>query len=125
MFNVLKFNIREDALGGTRELLHVVASLCSCLFKIIGIARETIHQTCKVLIACYLESTLTGFQTLSLVELLIVRAKDDGHIPNRCFQRVMDTNTKTSAYVGHVSIVIDAGEETEAVDDEDITRGER
>ena len=87
--------------------------------QILGVGSETIHLTGEILIAANLETTAL-LQSLSLLELLVVGAEEHGHIPYGSLQQVVDTHAKASTHVGHVAIVVDARQQAEAVDDQDI-----
>ena len=94
-----------------------------CL-QLLGIGSETIHLTGEVLVVADLETT-TLLQPLSLLELLVVGAEEHRHIPDGSLQQVMDAHTEAATHIGHIAITVDARQQTKAVDDEDVIRGER
>ena len=80
---------------------------------------ETRHQLAEIVVAAHLEASFAGLQPLSLLELLVVRAEDDGHAPYGGLQHVVDAYAEAAAHVAHVGVAVDAAEQSEAVDNED------
>ena len=91
------------------------------LFQGAAVAVEAVHQLFKVLVAGNLKTTLTGLESLGLLELLVVGAEDDGNVPYGSLQCVVDANTKAAAHIGHIGIVVDTRQQAEAVDNQDFS----
>ena len=92
--------------------------------EIIGILCQTIHLRGETLVVCYFQTTVL-LQTLCLLELLVVRAEEHWYTPYGGLQQIMDAYTKTATDVCHIAIAINARQQSEAVDDEDVIRSER
>ena len=77
-----------------------MASLASTLLQEGFVAGEPLHEGGKLVVIVDFEATATGFQSLSLLEFLVVGTEDNGHVPNGCLQRVVDAYAETTANVG-------------------------
>ena len=100
-----------------------MASLLPLCFQFLSIGSEAIHLTGKVFVVADLETT-TLLQSLGLLELLVIGAKEYRHLPNGSLQQVMDSHTEATTHIRHIAIMIDARQQAEAIDDEDVRRGE-
>ena len=105
-------------------MLNKLTGLLSLSGAISLIGCETVHLPFKVLIVRNLEATVF-LQALSLLEPLVVRSEEHRYIPDSRFQQIMDANAETATDISHITIMVDARQETETIDDEDIIRGER
>ena len=83
-----------------------------------------LHNAVEVGSIMYLHAAATGLEALSLLETLVVGTEDNGNIPYCSLQGVVDAYSETATDVGDIGIAIDAGEQAEAIDDEDASRFE-
>ena len=97
--------------------------MASTLLKESLVVGEALHECGKLVVVFDFETAATGFQSLSLLEFLVVGAEDDGHVPYSCLQRVVNAHTETAADVSNITIIIDAAQQSEAVNDERIGLG--
>ena len=116
---LLKSNAAEHFARSTRLAFDKMACFLTLFFQISRIGSEAFHLSGKLLVVVDLETT-TLLQTLSLLELLVVGTEEYGHIPDSSLQQIVDSHTKTASDIGHITIMINAGEQSEAVDDEDV-----
>ena len=63
------------------------------------------------------QSTAARLELLCFLESLVVGSEDHGHSPYRSLRQVMDAHTESSTHIRHFTVVIDAAEQTETVDD--------
>ena len=68
-----------------------------------------------------LKTTTRLEQALGFLELLVVRSKDDRHIPYCSLQSVVNTNTEASTYISHITIMVHAAQQSETVDDQHVS----
>ena len=92
----------------------------TCLPDGLRFTDEAIHDLAEVIWMGNFQSPATGFESLGFLEALVVGAEDNGNIPYGSLQCIMETYTKSSSYVGHISITVDAGQQPETVDNKDI-----
>ena len=109
--------VGEYLVGGAGLTIDVGGCLLAGLLQEGGIGGEAVHEALEVLVAGDLEAATLSLQALGLLELLVLRAEDDGHAPDGCLEGVVDAHAEAAAHVGHGGIAIDAGEQAEAVDD--------
>lgn len=68
------------------------------------------------------EAAACRFQTLSLLELLVVGAEEHWHIPDCCLKHIVDTHAKAATHIGNLTIAIDTRQQTEAVNNQHVGR---
>jgi hypothetical protein len=103
---------------GAGLVADIAAGSLAGLSECLGVGSKTVHETTEVVIAADLEAAVTALQLLSLLETLVVGTEDDRHAPYGSLDRVVYAYAEASAYIGDGGVAIDAGEKTEAVDDE-------
>ena len=100
-----------------------MTSVATALFEESLIGCETFHQLRELVVVFDFETAAAGFQSLSLLELLVVGAEDNGHVPYGCLQRVVNAHTETAADVSNITIIIDAAQQSEAINDKRVGLG--
>ena len=110
-------------LGGTGKSLNISSCCLTSLFEQRLVGKKRLHGIGKVLVACNLEATTIGLQPLCLTEALIVGTEEYGHSPYRSLKDIVYSHAEATAHVCHLTIMVDAGEQSEAVDYEHLCLG--
>lgn len=84
------------------------------------IVSELVHDTGEVVGIGDLDASAAGLEFLGFLELMVVGTEDDGEIPYCCLGEVVDAVAEATADIGDGAVLIDGGEETETVDDENL-----
>ena len=97
---------------------YIVASMVTGCLQERLVAIESFHQCMEVVISLYFEAATSRLQVLCLLELFVIGTEDHRHIPYGSLQYIMNTHAKAATHVGDIGKVVDARQQTEAVDDE-------
>ena len=97
-----------------------MTSVATALFEESLIVGEALHECGKLVVVIDFKTSATGFQSLSLLEFLVVGAEDDGHIPYGSLQRVMNAHAETATDVSHIAIIVNTAQKSKAIDDKRI-----
>ena len=110
----------QNQLCCTCHLLDKGTCLLSSMLECLRIGKELLHNLPEIVSGGDFITSAAGLETLSLLEALVVRTKNDRHIPNGCLKGVVDAYSETSTHIGHICIMVDAGKQAETVDNQDV-----
>jgi len=100
--------------------LDVVAGMLAKLAHDVGVVDHALHDALEVGGAAYLDAATARLETLCLLEALVVGPEDDGDVPDGSLEGVVDAYAEAATDIGDVGIAVDAGEQSEAVDEEHV-----
>ena len=103
----LKPHVIKNLVRSTRLRRYKGACLKTGTFQGFTIGIKLVHKGSEIFKGTNLKSSLGSYQSACLSKTLVVGTKDDGDMPYCSFQHIVDTYTKTSAYITHLTIVID------------------
>lgn len=121
---LLRKGLRVDDVCGTGVLGDIAAGgFCGRAIGL-GICEKVVGDVIELTRVVHLEAGSGIKQIARLAEVLVVGTDDDRDAIDRCFWDVVNANAEAAAHHCQLTIAVDAGEEPEAVDDEDIGSGD-
>ena len=116
--------LRINDVGGTGVVGDIAAGSVGGTAIGVGIREEMVGDAIELLGIMNLKAGSGIQQITGLAEVLVVGTDDDGDAIDRTFGDIMDAYAEATAHHCQLTIAVDAGEESEAVDDEDICCGD-
>lgn len=117
------FYVAKNLVCCSAQVGDIVSRAVAGSVYVLRMLGKHLHDAVEVSVVVDLQSAAALQQALGFGEMLVVRSEDDGNAPHAGLQCVVDTDTEATAYIGHRTIVVDAAEQSEAVDDEHVGVG--
>ena len=117
------FYVAKNLVCCSAQVGDIVSRAVAGSVYVLRMLGKHLHDAVEVSIVVDLQSATALQQALGLGEMLVVGTEDDGNSPHAGFQRVVDADAETATHIGDGAIVVDAAEQSEAVDDEHVGVG--
>ena len=113
-------DVSEDEVGGAQMSLNVVKAHFTAARESVGIGSKRVDDLCEFIGVSNAKSAAARYQVGCFLEFLVVRSDDYRNAIDSRLVDVVDTGPESATHVGHLSILIKRGEDSEAVDYEAI-----
>lgn len=121
---LLRKGLRVDDVGGSGVLGDVAAGGFCCHAIGLAVCEEVVGDVIELIRIVHLEAGSGIKQIACLTEVMVVGTNDDGNAIDSSFRDVVNAYAEAAAHHCQLTIAIDAGEEPEAVNDEDVGSGD-
>ena len=117
-FSLLIFNLFQDYVSTAKALVHVVGASLGGFGIGLGVGEQRHDMGKEFVVIAVTPSAAAGNDVAGLLELVVVGAEEDGLAEGHRLENVMDAYAEATAYISHVGVAIELGEEADVVDDE-------